>query len=307
MRKLLLQLLALLGGVGLVAILLLLPALKRPYVDAFYTRFTTPPAASLVIGTSRAAMAVQPNVLQAQLGTRYAGPWLNYSFTLSLSPFGPTYLASIQRKLAPGTRHGLFVVAVDPWSVSMETQRPEQPPFFPEDNQLLGLMKSVSQEPNLEYLLHERQPLYQVALHDTSSLVKLRRDGWVEVVLPRNPAFKKEHEASRLGVYNELATTLHLSKARLASLRQTINFLKEHGTVVVVRLPTGEAMTALEHKYQPDFDQFMQRTSTELGVPYLSYIDLVYPTTDGNHLWRGAAQPFSQRLATDIARLPAQH
>lgn len=306
MQKLLTQLVLLLGGVGLVAGLALGPALRRPYLDAFYARFTAPPAASLVLGTSRAAQAVLPDVLQAQLSGRYEGPWLNYAFTLYQSPYGPSYLASIRRKLAPGTRHGLFVVAVDPWSLSVA--RPTgayQSTAFPEDQLMIGQLRQVSQNPNFGYLTHYLNfPLYRALLHDTTAAVeRLHPDGWLEIALPSpltTPARTRQREAERLTTYRQLAATSQPSAARLASLRQLITFLKPHGRVVLVRVPTGAAMTALEATYQPGFDQLMHQVSSSLGVPYLNYTGQPYLTTDGNHLWRGAAREFSQRLAADV-------
>ncbi len=306
MQKLLTQLMLLLGGVGLVAGLALAPALRRPYLDAFYARFTAPPAASLVLGTSRAAQAVLPGVLQARLSGRYAGPWLNYAFTLYQSPYGPSYLASIRRKLAPGTRQGLFVLAVDPWSLSVA--RPKvagQAVGFPEDQLMIGQLHQVSQNPNFGYLAHYLNfPLYRALLHDTATVVeRLHPDGWLEIALPSpltTPARTRQREAERLATYRQQAASNQPSVARLASLRALIEFLKEHGQVVLVRVPTGSAMTALEATYQPGFDQLMQRTGDSLGVPYFNYAGQPYLTTDGNHLWRGAARKFSQRLADDI-------
>jgi hypothetical protein len=307
MQKLILQLVALLGGVGLLAGLALWPALHRPYLDAFYARFTSPPAGSLVLGTSRAAQGIEPAVLAARLGQRYAGPWLNYAFTLAESPYGPGYLSSVRRKLAPGTQHGLFVLAIDPWSLSMpKTALKTQPLVFPEAKSMVSQLRDVSQNPNYEYLArYLRQPFYQVLLHDTSTIERLHPDGWLEVALPppsADTARLRQREAEKLATYRPLAASSYLSAARCQSLRQLIAFLKPHGQVVLVRLPTGGAMAALEHQYQPNFDQQMR----QLGVPYLNYIDQHYPTNDGNHLHRSAAMQFSHRLAADIARLPAQ-
>ncbi|QKG55436.1 hypothetical protein GKZ68_01535 [Hymenobacter sp. BRD128] len=79
--------------------------------------------------------------------------------------------------------------------------------------------------------------------------------------------------------------------------------MKKHGQVVLVRLPTGPEMAALEKEYQPAFDRSLSSLARSLGVPYLNYLDQPYPTNDGNHITRGAAEQFSRRLAADIARL----
>ena len=59
--------LLLLVGAALVGALALGPVVLGGRVDAFYGRFTSPLAGSLVLGTSRAAQGIQPAVLAAGL------------------------------------------------------------------------------------------------------------------------------------------------------------------------------------------------------------------------------------------------
>ena len=318
MLKLVLRLGLLLGAVGLLGALGLAIGLRRGYVDAFYARFTAPPAGSLVLGTSRAAQAIKPDVLAARLGRRYEGPWLNYAFTLAESPYGPGYLSSIQRKLAPGTRRGLFVLAVDPWSLSLpksvldEAAASAGPTgngletLFPEANSMVSQLASVSQNPNLDYLAHYlHKPFYQLLLNaDTAHVVeRLHPDGWLEIALPpptANPALLRRRTADKLATYRALAASSQLAASRLAYLQKTIEYLQQHGRVVLVRLPTGAEMAAVEAQYQPDFDQRMSELARQYTVPYLNYLALPYPTNDGNHLTRMAAAQLSQRLAEDM-------
>ena len=322
MLKLLLRLGGLLAVVGALAGLGLAAGLRAGYVDAFYARFAAPPAGSLVLGTSRAAQAIRPDVLAAHLGNRYQGPWLNYAFTLAESPYGPGYLSSIKRKLAPDTRHGLFVLAVDPWSLSLPkgTTYSGYPPLsepvgwhkkvlFPEAKSMVSQVASVSQSPNLDYLAHYlHKPFYQLLLDtDTTRVVeRLHPDGWLEIALPpptTNPNLLARRTAEKLTTYRALAASSQLAVARLSSLDELITLLKPHGRVVLVRLPTGPEMAALEKQYQPYFDEELAQLAARHAVPYLNYLDQPYPTNDGNHITRGAAGQFSWRLAADIARL----
>ncbi|MBJ6143594.1 hypothetical protein [Hymenobacter sp. BT559] len=310
MTKLLLRVVLLLGTVGLLGGLGIWLGLRHGYVDAFYARFAAPPAGSLVLGTSRAAQGIKPSTLAAQLGGRYQGPWLNYAFTLAESPYGPGYLGSIQRKLAPGTRHGLFVLAVDPWSLSMPAAVLDKRPLvFPEAKSMVSQLRSVSQSPNLDYLAHYlHKPFYQLLL-DTDPrhvIERLHPDGWLEIALPpptAATALLRRRTAEKLATYRPIAASSRLAAARLLSLWQTITLLKQHGQVVLVRLPTGPAMAALEDDYQPGFDQLMGQAATEQHITYRSYLHEPYATNDGNHLTRDAAEQFSQRLAADIAKL----
>jgi hypothetical protein len=328
MQKLLLRLTLLLGAAALLGGLGIWLGLRRGYVDAFYARFASPLAASLVLGTSRAAQGIKPSVLAAQLGGRYEGPWLNYAFTLAESPYGPGYLSSIRRKLAPGTRRGLFIVAVDPWSLSLpkDVKRGKYPFFskagtlqrlgggqgpviFPEAQSMVSQLADVSQNPNLDYLAHYlHKPFYQLLLNvDTAHVVeRLHPDGWLEIALPppsADTALLRRRTTEKLATYRKLAAGSAFSEDRYYSLKETIRFLQGQGQVVLVRLPTGAQMAALEKQYIPGFDNAMRNMASISRVPYLNYLDQPYPTNDGNHITRQAAAQFSQRLAADISKM----
>ena len=294
--KLLMRLL-LLAGVVLLGATLLLPVVLRGGVDAFYGRFTSPPAGSLILGTSRAAQGIQPAVLSARLGGQVAEPLLNYAFTLTHSPYGPAYLASIRRKLRPEVKNGLFIIAVDPWSLSLTG--PEG--TFPEDNSFIGQLHQVSQNPNLAYLTHyQTKPLYRLPLDYATATERLHPDGWLEVRIGTDSAQVRARTARKLLDYRRLAASQHLSASRLLALRHTIEFLKPHGRVVLVRLPVGAGLLQLENSYQPGFDQQMRGLAADFSVPYLDYSAQPYATTDGNHLQRAASKAFSERLAADL-------
>ncbi|WP_460608388.1 hypothetical protein [Hymenobacter terrigena] len=294
--KLLLRL-GLLGGAGLLGATLLAPVVLRGGVDAFYGRFTSPPAGSLILGTSRAAQGIRPAVLAARLGRQFEGPLLNYAFTLTHSPYGPAYLASIRRKLRPEVRNGLFILAVDPWSLSLTG--PEG--TFPEDQSFIGQLHQVSQNPNLPYLTrYQTKPLYRLPLDFATATERLHPDGWLEVNIGTDSAQVRARTARKLQDYRLLAASQHLSEGRLQALRQTIQFLKPHGRVVLVRLPVGASLLQLEQVYQPGFDQLMRQMAASFAVPYLDYSTQSYATTDGNHLQRAVSATFSQQLAADL-------
>ena len=295
--KLLLRLL-LLAVAGLLGATLLAPVVLKGGVDAFYGRFTTPPAGSLVLGTSRAAQGIRPAVLTARLGGQFEGPLLNYAFTLTHSPYGPAYLRSIQRKLRPETKNGLFIVAVDPWSLSLTG--PEG--AFPEDNSFIGQLHQVSQNPNLAYLTHyQTKPLYRLPLDYATATERLHPDGWLEVNIGTDSAQVRARTARKLQDYRRLAASQHLSAGRLAALRHTIQFLKLHGRVVLVRLPIGAGLRALEQQYQPGFDQQMRRLAADFALAYLDYSAAPFATTDGNHLQKADSEAFSEQLALHLA------
>ena len=289
-----------LAGALLLGAVLLAPVVLKGRVDAFYGRFTSPPAGSLILGTSRAAQGIQPVVLAARLGGQFEGPLLNYAFTLTHSPYGPAYLRSIRRKLRPEVRNGLFIIAVDPWSLSLAG--PEG--TFPENQSFIGQLHQVSQNPNLPYLSrYQTKPLYRLLLDYATATERLHPDGWLEVNIGIDSAQVRARTARKLQDYRLLVASQHLSKGRLEALRQTITFLKSHGRVVLVRLPVGSSLLQLEQVYHPGFDQLMRQVATTTAVPYLDYSRQPYATTDGNHLQRAASAAFSQQLAADLQHI----
>ncbi|WP_201981840.1 hypothetical protein [Hymenobacter rubidus] len=295
----LLRRLALLAGALLLGAVLLCPVVFKGRVDAFYGRFTSPLAGSLVLGTSRAAQGIQPAVLAAQLGGRFEGPLLNYAFTLTHSPYGPAYLRSIQRKLRPETKNGLFILAVDPWSLSLTGPEGK----FPEEQSFIGQLRQVSQNPNLPYLArYQTKPLYRLLLDYATATERLHPDGWLEVNIGTDSAQVRARTARKLQDYRLLAASQHLSAGRLTGLRHTIQFLKPHGRVVLVRLPVGAALLQLEHVYQPGFNQLMRQLAADVAVPFLDYSAQPYATTDGNHLQQSASVGFSRQLGIDLSK-----
>ena len=296
--------LLLLAVAGALGATLLLPVVLRGGVDAFYGRFASPAAGSLVLGTSRAAQGIRPAVLAARLGGQYDAPLLNYAFTLTHSPYGPAYLASIRRKLRPAVRNGLFIVAVDPWSLSAAGHAGKTAvEQFPEANSFIGQLREVSQSPNLAYLTrYQTKPLYRLPLDFATATERLHPDGWLEVNIGLDSAQVRARTARKLRDYQQLAATQHLSAGRLAALRQTIEFLKPHGRVVLVRLPVGPGLLALEQVYQPGFDAQMRQLAAGFTVQYVDYSAAHYATTDGNHLQKAASETFSQQLAADLSK-----
>lgn len=64
--------------------------------DAFYNKFSSPKQASLIVGGSRVAQGIQPNIIDSVYGSNNI---YNYGFTISGTPYGEAYYKSISRKL----------------------------------------------------------------------------------------------------------------------------------------------------------------------------------------------------------------
>src|SRR5690606_33715130 len=123
-------------------------------IDPYYLRFTTPKKHSLVVGNSRAAQGIMPHILDSCLNElKFDGPLFNYSFTISTTPHGPHYLESIKRKLDKRSRNGLFILSVDPWSISGDAKiEVDHPRLYSDAKRIPNNMRFVNINPNWEYL-----------------------------------------------------------------------------------------------------------------------------------------------------------
>ena len=101
--------------------------------DPFYLRFTSPKQQNLILGTSRAAQGLKPEIFRNVLGKDF----FNYSFTNAHTPFGPVYLESIKRKHLEKKR-GIFVIAIEPWSLCSWTEDPNDVANFRENTLCVG-------------------------------------------------------------------------------------------------------------------------------------------------------------------------
>jgi hypothetical protein len=265
------------------------------YTDAFYIRFTTPPQNHLILGTSRSAQALQPSQFREVLGKEI----FNYSFTLSHSPFGPVYLNSIKKKLNNEVKDGIFIISVDPWSISNIGPEPDDTTLFVENDLMLANLCFVNVNPNLEYLIKNCGGKYYSMLRKQKGNMFLHHDGWLEVSVPMEHSIVEKRQKEKLDEYKK--TNLphrELSYARLNYLKKTINFLKDHGHVYLVRLPVSAAMFEIENQFLPQFNEII----SEAAVASDGYLDMTnendaYLYIDGNHMWKESGKQASRKVA----------
>ena len=156
------------------------------HTDPFYARCTSSRQSSMILGTSLAAMGIRPEVLNRELGySNYALPLYNFAFTIDYSPYNPPYLVSIKRKLAKGTRNGLFILEVNPFAFKKsKTSRALSPDRCPERRHPPNNVLAPYVNPNLEYFIKNfHEPLYTL-LRDCQKKDKgsfLHADGWYEL------------------------------------------------------------------------------------------------------------------------------
>jgi hypothetical protein len=279
---------------------------ENGFSDPFYLKISTPKQTSLIVGTSRAAQGIMPSVLNRELKEIYGEGIFNYAFTVSHSPFGKVYTESISNKLKDDSSKRLFIIAVDPWSVSATGKDPNDENEFPENEFFLAKTANVAFNPNLEYLMEfYPDPFYNILMKRISpGNSRLHEDGWLEITVNMKPASVKERTDRKLKEYRESnAVNFKFSEKRFQYLSELILMLKKLGDVYLVRLPVHEEMLKIENSTVPDFNERLIRLERECRVPYLDMTPngSNYKFTDGNHLHKTSSKQVSLELARWIS------
>lgn len=270
------------------------------YTDPFYIRFTTPKQNSLILGTSRAAQGLQPEVFDSILKTEI----FNYAFTVAHSPFGKTYLNSIKKKLNPNSKKGIFIVTVDPWSLSSLTTIPNDSLSFRELKRSLATTPFVNFNPNVFYLYTNWNEKYYKLLSSGKSKMFLHNDGWLEVNINLDSINLAENIEKKVKTYREKQLPkAQFSANRFKYFKETISFLKKHGKVYLVRLPIHTKMMEIENELMPHFDDDIK----EAIILSNGYLDLTprnrdFKYTDGNHLHKSSGKIVSEIIANWISK-----
>lgn len=272
--------------------------------DGMYLKFTTPKQSSLIIGTSKAAQGIRPDILNQKLDR---SDLYNYAFTVVQSPYGPYYLKSIQRKLELSNREGIFILQVDPYSISSTSDDPNDTEFFRERNGPVGKIENVNSKPNLEYLIWHYPFQYSFIFKRHLGAVGkgfLHDDGWVELDKNMDSTAVNERIKGKTKAYKIRTTEYKISTIRIKYLKSTIDYLQNHGKVYLVRVPIAEPLFELENQLDRNFDNRLNSIAEDFNIPYFNYSGLSkdYKYSDGNHLSTDSSVDFSELLANDIIK-----
>ena len=268
------------------------------YTDPFYLRFTTPRQANLIIGTSRAAQGLLPEVFKDILNIDI----YNYAFTIKQSSFGPVYYRSIKKKIDTETKNGIFIVTVDPWSISSITENPNDSLSFRELNLCLDNTNSVNNKPNFSYLIQNLRGKYISIIFPPLKTMFLHDDGWLEVSPDMDSTLVRKRSKSRIKGYKEISLPKsNFSNIRLQYLIKTISFLKNYGKVYLVRLPIHPQLMEVENELMPDFN-YIIKDASDISDKYLDLTSLnnKFIYTDGNHLYKESGKEVSKIIANWI-------
>ena len=266
------------------------------HVDPHYLHFASPKQKSLVLGTSRSSLAVCPSIFEAN---GFKGVY-NYSFTIAISPWGEDYYNSIMKKVDTTSFNSIFILSVDPFSIATELNGNEEIPHT-----MLASIDNVDKSPNWQYLTkHDVYPWKYLftALHIQKPTFCLHNDGWYENLREWNKETEFLETKLKIEEYKRNFSNHKLSQERMSYLSKTIEFLRKHGDVFLIRIPTSKAMVALEEELFPMYDSVIQTFAKKQDIRYMDFSGESehYRTFDGNHLIPEDALVFSQQLCDSL-------
>lgn len=297
MKRYLLQILIFIIFSGITFLLIL--SLADGTSDSYYLRVTTPKQQSLILGTSKAAQGVQPQVLNDILGR---DDIYNFAFTVAHSPYGPVYLKSVKKKVDPKSNDGIFIVTIDPYSISSRSIEINNVEEFRENGSFLDDLGNINIFPNFPYLIKHYNYSYIYLLTKKMEYINndyLHSDGWYEVNITMKEKALNERIENKIKEYKIKLEQYNYSEVRYNSLVETIEFLKQHGHVFLVRLPVSKPYLKMENKLMPDFDNKMEVLSQKYDLKYLNFNNSpnTYQYTDGNHLYKASGLEVSKIIA----------
>ena len=274
--------------------------------DPYYVRFTTPKQHSLILGTSRAAQGLQPSVINdlfSKSGKKNI--IFNFAFNNLTSPYGKTYFKSIKNKIKPNVTDGIYIIAVDPWSISSNTQNPNDSLNYTEMNLALEKIKHINLKPNIFYLINSYdEPFINILIKKRYSSGKfLHNDGWLEVNYPMDSVSVKHRFNDQINEYIKThMPNFKYSNVRYRYLAKTIEYLQLHGTVYLTRLPVHPKMMDLENELMPYFDTHIKLLSDSFNVEYINIKDDgdKYEYIDSDHLYKASGKIVSAKIAERI-------
>ena len=265
------------------------------YTDPYYLRFTVPKQENIIVGTSRSAQGLMPAVFSKVLNRKF----YNFSFTMTHSPFGSVYFDFIKNSVKESVNNGIFVISVEPWSISSNGKNPNESQSFIENKLPLAKVKSRAVKPNFEYLLKSLSGKYYTVISNKNRKTFLHDDGWLEISVSMDAAPLKIRVAEKMESYRKKNLPgRKFSTTRLEYLIKTIRYLKQHGKVYLVRMPISQEMFQLEQQFMPNFNQIIRAAVQESN----GYLDMIgennqYQYTDGNHLWKDSGKIVSEKIA----------
>ena len=284
--------------------------------DNFYLRLTSKKQNSMILGTSRSAQGIHPSVIDTVFKNKYK--MYNFSFSVNNSSYGKVYYDAISSKINKNVKDGIFIMTVDPWSISSKIGLDTTMIDY---NSILKNLSNYNIFPNYHYLLKNynkgwgsillKKIEYKILRNKSSlenfngSFTFLQHDGLLRVYTNMDSVYVKNNTKRKIKHYENYMSKNVFSNYRYNYLEKTINLLKMHGDVFLIRMPIDDNLYNLENTMFPKFNNQMNVLTKKHNLKYLNYTNVndKFLYTDGNHICYTDAINFSNILANDIKNI----
>ena len=274
---------------AIIAVIVSCELFSESFVDYYYAKVTHE-GKSLIIGTSRASQGLIPDSIMQ--GTKFDGPMLNFAFSSFESAFDEGYYNAINEKLDDNIKNGLFIIEIDPAAIYIDASIPS--------SKKLSSQIIFHGNPNYEYMYRNINPFYEIIekrnFRDDKSIQ--HPSGWMEVRLPLDSISVESRGKAKLKVAQENFPKYTLSEERIYYLKETIRLLKNHGNVMLIKIPAWQPIQDVESTCSPILNKLMHQIAKEMEIKYydFSFYCNNYSYVDGNHFDKKSAIKFSSEL-----------
>ena len=262
-------------------------------IELSYYKFTGEHK-SLIIGSSKARFAINPKYFDPKLDL------FNYAFTNATSPYGPLYLKAIKSTLKEDPKNNaLFILEVNPYNLSTDITSHYE---FSEEKNALGRQWCLNASPNYEYVFRNLTPLYQHIEYPDTALYVQHTNGFNEILDKQTKDKYDEYKKKKISDYTKQNVNDRPSKKRIEYFIQTILFLKKHGQVVLVHLPTDKELAKIEEMYWSDYLLTIKKIANNEKVPFINLQETFSSpnTLDGVHVLSTESNKISAYLSKEI-------
>lgn len=273
-------------------------------IDPYYLKLSRIHSEGLVVGTSRAAQAIEPSLF---------GDVYNFAFTQSFSPFDSSYFDLIKRfhpiseskkdKIQRNSNNKLHLVCVDPWAFCSFSGDA----FESSNSSFVGKVTPPwISDISFSYLIKYKPTTWKEIYRNCMSPHYVNNDGRFVVEMDSNEMeqhFKRNFK-DKLS-YNkkkEVYLKGRISPVRMRYFNQIVEYLQQDGKVVLVQLPVHKELSKLEDKFAPDFDSVINQFAHDNKIQFINlrtFHDSV-KYTDGGHIWNGDVHKVSVWIKNKI-------
>ncbi len=275
-------------------------------IDEFHPRINSYHDCGLILGTSRAAHALDPKYLD---GVEY-----NFSFTLGHTPYDTSYFAALKNycriDLIKYDSNRAFILAVDPWVMSTF----EGDSFELNNN---SFIKDLGNNPTwnsinyiFKYIDLTPKSIFSILFNaDFPKYFTMSENGLLVLRMDKTDAQLKEKLRTQQTIdgykNKKVFSEGFYSLKRFNILKQMTEYLQKIGKVYYVRLPTSKILYAIENERWPDFNQTVDSFGTKSKCRFINLGNLSdrVITIDGNHIWNGHSKWISQSLNDSLNAL----